>query len=69
LGGRGRWVSEFKASLIYRESSRTCQRYTEKPCLENKKQKTKQTNKQTNKNPNAGKIYSKLINIVTNGVE
>jgi hypothetical protein len=23
LGGRGRWISEFKASLVYRVSSRT----------------------------------------------
>jgi hypothetical protein len=23
LGGRGRWISEFKASLVYRMSSRT----------------------------------------------
>jgi hypothetical protein len=39
LGGRGRQISEFKAS----------QGYTEKPCLENKetnKETTKQTNKQ-----------------------
>jgi hypothetical protein len=29
LGGRGRLISEFKASLVYRVSSRT-----KKPCLE-----------------------------------
>jgi hypothetical protein len=29
LGGRGRWISEFKASLVY----------TEKSCLEKTKQK------------------------------
>jgi hypothetical protein len=39
LGGRGRQISEFQASLIY----------TEKPCL--KKQKTKQ-NKTTKQNKN-----------------
>jgi hypothetical protein len=44
LGGRGRQISEFEASLVYRVSSRTA-RATEKPCLE----KQKQTNKQTNK--------------------
>jgi hypothetical protein len=38
LGGRGRQISEFEASLVYRVSSRT-----EKPCL--KKPKNKQTNK------------------------
>jgi hypothetical protein len=40
LGGRGRRISEFEASLVYRVSSRTARGYTEKPCLE------KQTNQQ-----------------------
>jgi hypothetical protein len=31
LGGRGRWISEFEASLVY----------TEKPCLKKTKTKTK----------------------------
>jgi hypothetical protein len=47
LGDRSRRISEFKASLVYKVSSRTA-RATEKPCLEkqkNKKQKNKQTNK------------------------
>jgi hypothetical protein len=30
--GRGRWISEFKDSLVYRVSSRT-EDYTEKPYL------------------------------------
>jgi hypothetical protein len=34
LGGRGRWISEFKASLVY----------TEKPCLEKPKPKQTKTN-------------------------
>jgi hypothetical protein len=41
LGGRGRQISEFKASLVYRVSSRTA-RSIEKCCLDenkNKKQK------------------------------
>jgi hypothetical protein len=42
LGGRGRRISEFEASLVYRVSSRTA-KATEKPCLE--KQNKKQTNK------------------------
>jgi hypothetical protein len=45
LGGRGRWTSEFEASLVYRVSSRTSQGYTEKPCLKTNKQ-TKQNKKQ-----------------------
>jgi hypothetical protein len=39
---RGRWISEFEASLVYKVSSRTA-RAIEKPCLEKPKtNKTKQ---------------------------
>jgi hypothetical protein len=38
LGGRGRWISEFKASLAYKVSSRTA-RAIEKPCLEKQQKK------------------------------
>jgi hypothetical protein len=38
LGGRGRRISEFEASLVYKVSS-SSQGYTEKPCLEKKKKK------------------------------
>ena len=31
-GDRGRWISEFKASLVYRVSSRIARGYTEKLC-------------------------------------
>jgi hypothetical protein len=48
LGGRVRQISEFKASLVYRVSSKTARAtqrnpvsYTEKPCLKKKKKKTK----------------------------
>jgi hypothetical protein len=40
LGGRGRRISEFEASLVYKVSSKDSQGYTEKPCLE-KQNKTK----------------------------
>jgi hypothetical protein len=40
LEGRGRWISEFKAILVYKVSSRTA-RATEKPCLEKPKRKKK----------------------------
>jgi hypothetical protein len=46
LGGRGRWISEFKASLVYKVSSRTAWAIQRNPVSKNKKQK--QTNKQTN---------------------
>jgi hypothetical protein len=41
LEGRGRQISEFEASLVYKVSSRTAQGYTEKPCLRKKKKKKK----------------------------
>jgi hypothetical protein len=41
LGGRGRWVSEFKVSLVYRVNSRTVRDTQRNPVFKNnKKQKT-----------------------------
>jgi hypothetical protein len=48
LGGRGRWISEFEASLVYKVSSRTA-RAVEKLCLEKPKPKPK-TKKVSNYN-------------------
>jgi hypothetical protein len=42
LGGRGRWISEFEASLVYRVSSRTARAIQRNPVS------NKQTNKQKN---------------------
>jgi hypothetical protein len=45
LGGRGRWISEFETSLIYRVSSRTARAIQRNPVSKNKnknKKKTKQ---------------------------
>ena len=42
LGGRGRWISEFEASLVYRVSSRTARAIQRNPV-------SKKTNKQTKK--------------------
>jgi hypothetical protein len=63
LGGRGRWISEFKASLVYRVSSRTA-RAIEKPSL--KQQQQQQTNKKTKqkekrKRSNDVKVVSHLL--------
>jgi hypothetical protein len=44
LGGRGRRISEFEASLVYKVSSRTARAIQINPVLE--KQTSKQTNKQ-----------------------
>jgi hypothetical protein len=54
LGGRGRRVSEFEASLVYRVSSRTARATQRNPVSKNQKTKTKKqnktkNNKQTNK--------------------
>jgi hypothetical protein len=47
LGGRGRRISEFEASLVYRVSSRTARAIQRNPVSKNKKPKPKQkTNKQ-----------------------
>jgi hypothetical protein len=45
LGGRGRQISEFEASLVYRVSSRTARATQRNPVSKNKKQKTKKKKK------------------------
>jgi hypothetical protein len=49
LEGRGRQISEFEASLVYKVSSRTAQGYTEKPCLRKKKKKKRKEKKESKK--------------------
>jgi hypothetical protein len=52
LGGRGRRISEFEASLVYRVSSRIFRATQRNSCLEgekSKKPKAKTTNQPTNK--------------------
>jgi hypothetical protein len=44
LGGRGRWISEFEASLVYKVSSKTARATQRNPVSKN--QKTKQKQKQ-----------------------
>jgi hypothetical protein len=39
LGGRGRRISEFKVSLVYRVSSRTARATQRNPVLKNQKEK------------------------------
>jgi hypothetical protein len=62
LGGRGRRISEFKGSLVFRVSSRTARTIQRNPVWRKNKQ-TKQTNKQkttpkiqTNKQKNQKEI-------------
>jgi hypothetical protein len=49
LGGRGRRISEFKASLVYKVSSRTA-RATQRNPVSKKKTKNKKTKNKTKKN-------------------
>jgi hypothetical protein len=39
--GRGRWICEFKASLVYKVSSRTARAIQRNPVLKNQKKKKK----------------------------
>jgi hypothetical protein len=39
LRGRGRWISEFEASLAYRVSSRTARAIQRNPVLKNEKKR------------------------------
>jgi hypothetical protein len=48
LGGRGRRISEFEASLVYRVSSRTARAIQRNPVSE-KQNKTKKTKKKSHK--------------------
>jgi hypothetical protein len=41
LGGRGRWVSEFEASLVYRVNSRTARATQRNPVSEKEEEKKK----------------------------
>jgi hypothetical protein len=46
LGGRGRWILEFEASLVYRVSSRSARATQRNPVSKKQKTKTKQNTKQ-----------------------
>jgi hypothetical protein len=45
LGGRGRWISEFEASLVYKVSSRTTRAIKRNPVSKNQKKKKKKKKK------------------------
>jgi hypothetical protein len=68
LGGRGRQISEFKASLVYKVSSRTARAIQRNPVSKN--QKNKQTNKKK-QNPKNQKTQNRtclVINIIQIGM-
>jgi hypothetical protein len=53
LGGRGRWISEFKVSLVYRVSSRTARAIQRNSVSKTpKKKKKNQKNNQKTKTKN-----------------
>jgi hypothetical protein len=47
MGSRGRRISEFEASLVYRVSSRTARATQRNPVSKKQNKTNKQTNKQT----------------------
>jgi hypothetical protein len=46
LGGRGRWVSEFEASLVYKVSARTAGTIQRNPVSKKKQQQQQQQKRQ-----------------------
>jgi hypothetical protein len=47
LGGRGRWISEFEASLVYRVSSRIAKATQRNPDSKKPKEKKRKNKKKT----------------------
>jgi hypothetical protein len=50
LGGRGRRISEFEASLVYKVSSRTARAIQGNPVSKNQKEKKKKKEKKRKRN-------------------
>jgi hypothetical protein len=61
LGGRGRRISEFEASLVYRVSSRTARAIQRNPVSKNK-EKTPKYLVGTNRNTLSNNWYSDMPN-------
>jgi hypothetical protein len=63
LGGRGRQISEFEASLIYKVCSRTARATRRNPVSKNQKEKRKQKtkNKKTKQNKKTQKTGEAVI--------
>jgi hypothetical protein len=70
LGGRGRWISEFRASLLYRVSSSIARAIQRNPVLKNQNKKQKNKNNNNNKNPTQSctrvllVIYTIILSII-----
>jgi hypothetical protein len=71
LGGRGRQISEFEASLVYRVSSRTARTIQRNPVLKNKTkqnlknhhQQQNQKSKQKNKKERKRLSHSDIVTV------
>jgi hypothetical protein len=59
LGGRGRWISEFEASLVYKVSYRTARATQRNPVSKNQKKKKKKNTTTTNNNKQQNKTNKK----------
>ena len=66
MGGRGRWISEFETSLVYKVSSRTARATQRNPVLKNQKKTKKKTKeKKTHPIPEPGVVaHTKIITII-----
>jgi hypothetical protein len=70
LGGRGRQISEFKASLVYKVSYRTARATQRNPVSKKKKNKNKNKKKKTTKKQQTNKkIPNDVIHIGCLNVE
>jgi hypothetical protein len=67
LGGRGRQISEFEASLVYRVSSRTARTIQRNPVL--KKTANQPTNQPTNRKTKKKKTRNKTKQKPRNNTE
>jgi hypothetical protein len=66
LGGRGRQISEFQDSLVYRVSSRTARAIQRNPVSKNKtkQNKTKQNKTKQTKNPTQTFWHKPLVPVL-----
>jgi hypothetical protein len=70
LGGRGRWISEFEASLVYKVSSRKARAIQRNPVLKKKKNpKNKTTTKKKTKQTKNRLLGLELLSPTFSGVE
>jgi hypothetical protein len=60
LGGRGRWISEFEASLVYRVSSRTA-RATQRNPVSKKQKQNKNKKKELNSCYNVDELQDHTV--------